>query len=81
MLVRLLAADAYDESAHRALVEVLIRARRYGEGRRAFGRWVEAMHEIDAPAPGPEVLRDFMGGRVGGHPQQRYAVAGNVKVS
>jgi DNA-binding SARP family transcriptional activator len=76
VLVRLLAADAFDESAHRALVEVLIRAKRYGEGRRAFGRWVEAMREIDAPAPGPGVLRDLMGGRS----QQRYAVAGNVKV-
>jgi DNA-binding SARP family transcriptional activator len=75
VLVRLLAADPFDESAHRALVDVLMRARRYGEARRAFGRWVEAMRAIDAPAPGPEVLRGLVAGR--GSPA--YAVAGRAQ--
>ena len=35
VLVRLLAADPCDESAHRALVDVLLQARRHGEARRA----------------------------------------------
>jgi DNA-binding SARP family transcriptional activator len=56
-LVRLLAADPYDEPAHRALVAVLVRGGRHGEARRAFDRWAEAMRSIDAPAPHPDVLR------------------------
>ncbi len=56
-LVRLLAADPLDESAHRALVGVLVRAGRHGEARRAFDRWSAAMRSIEAPAPSPEVLR------------------------
>jgi len=56
-LVRLLAADPYDEPAHRSLVAVLVRGGRHGEARRAFDRWTEAMRSIDAPAPHPDVLR------------------------
>ncbi len=55
-LVRLLVADPYDESAHRSLVEVLVRARRHGEARRAHDRWVGAMRSIDAPPPDRGVL-------------------------
>lgn len=50
-LVRLLAADPFDESAHRGLVRLLQRAGRHGEAHRAFGRWAHAMASIDAPAP------------------------------
>jgi DNA-binding SARP family transcriptional activator len=53
----MLVADSYDEPAHRALVEVLVRAGRHGEARRAFDRWVGAMRSIDAPLPDPGVLR------------------------
>lgn len=56
-LVRLLVADAYDEPAHRALVEVLRRAGRHGEAQRAFERWAGAMRSIDAPVPTVAVLR------------------------
>jgi DNA-binding SARP family transcriptional activator len=56
-LVRLLAADPYDEPAYRALVGVLTRAGRHGEARRAFDRWSQAMRSIDAPAPDPGLLR------------------------
>jgi DNA-binding SARP family transcriptional activator len=56
-LVRLLAADAYDEPAHRSLVAVLVLAGRHGEARRAFDRWTQAMRSIDAPVPDPGVLR------------------------
>jgi DNA-binding SARP family transcriptional activator len=55
-LVRLLGVDAYDESAHRALVEVLVLAGRHGEARRAFDRWARAMRSIDAPPPAAHVL-------------------------
>jgi DNA-binding SARP family transcriptional activator len=55
-LVRLLAADAYDESAHHALVRTLVTAGRHGEARRAFDRWTHAMEHIDAPPPPPDVL-------------------------
>lgn len=60
-LVRLLAADPFDESAHRMLVEVLRRAGRHGEAQRAFHRWAEAMRSVDAPAPDPAVLRTSSG--------------------
>ncbi|MGN9909401.1 tetratricopeptide repeat protein [Phytohabitans sp. LJ34] len=50
-LVRLLVTDAYDEPAHRALVEVLRVAGRHGEAQRAFERWAGAMRSIDAPVP------------------------------
>jgi DNA-binding SARP family transcriptional activator len=65
-LVRLLAADSYDEPAHRALVTILVRAGRHGEARRAFERWTQAMRSIDAPAPHPDVLRPSA---VGGGPR------------
>lgn len=52
-LVRMLAADPYDEASHRALVEVLAGAGRHGEARRAFARWTRAMRAIDVPAPDP----------------------------
>ncbi|BEL05672.1 hypothetical protein Q0Z83_038630 [Actinoplanes sichuanensis] len=55
-LVRLLAIDAYDEVVHRGLVEVLVRAGRHGEARRAFDRWCQAMRSIDAPVPTVRVL-------------------------
>jgi DNA-binding SARP family transcriptional activator len=55
-LLRLLAADPYDEPAHRALVDVLRTAGRHGEARRAFDRWRRAMASIDAPPPDPAVL-------------------------
>ena len=57
-LVRLLAADPYDESAHRALVNVLSRAGRHGEASRAFDRWAAAMRSLDAPVPDRGVLTD-----------------------
>ncbi len=56
-LVRLLAADNFDEPAHRALVTVLRDAGRHGEARRAFDRWTQAMRSIDAPPPDPRLLR------------------------
>ncbi len=56
-LVRLLAADPLDESAHRLLVGVLVEAGRHGEARRAFDRWGRAMRSIDAPGPPDSVLR------------------------
>jgi DNA-binding SARP family transcriptional activator/ATP/maltotriose-dependent transcriptional regulator MalT len=62
-LVRLVGADPFDESAHRSLVTVLVRAGRHGEARRAFDRWVRAMRAIEAPEPDPGVLR---GGGTGG---------------
>jgi DNA-binding SARP family transcriptional activator len=55
-LVRILAADPYDDPAHRMLVAVLVRARRHGEARRAFDRWVRAMNDVGAEPPGDEVL-------------------------
>lgn len=66
LLVRLLVIDPYDEAAHRALVELLVRSRRHGEARRAFERWSGAMRLLDAPLPDPAVL---CGGREpAGHP-------------
>ena len=56
-LVRLLAADPYDESAYGLLVAVLVGAGRHGEARRAFDRWTQAMRSIDAPEPDERVLR------------------------
>jgi DNA-binding SARP family transcriptional activator len=44
---RLIAADRYDESAHRLLVAALLAAGEPGEARRAHGRWAEAMDELD----------------------------------
>jgi len=57
LLVRLLAADPYDEGAHSALIRTLVRAGRHGEARRAFARWAAAMQSIDAPAPDRRVLQ------------------------
>ncbi|MEN3358801.1 MAG: hypothetical protein V7637_2783 [Mycobacteriales bacterium] len=62
-LVRLLAADPFDEPAHRALVDVLRSAGRHGEAHRAFDRWAQAMVSIDVPAPDPAVLRAGPAGR------------------
>ena len=56
VLTRLLTADPYDEDAHHLLVRMMVRSRRHGEARRAFGRWVAAMREIGAPPPDPCVL-------------------------
>ncbi len=56
-LVRLLAADPYDEPAYALLVATLIGAGRHGEARRAFDRWTQAMLSIDAPPPDERVLR------------------------
>jgi DNA-binding SARP family transcriptional activator len=55
-LVRLLAADPFDEPAHRALVGVLRASGRHGEAKRAFDRWARAMASIDVPAPDPALL-------------------------
>ncbi|GIF42291.1 tetratricopeptide repeat protein [Actinoplanes xinjiangensis] len=55
-LVWLLAIDAYDERVHRALVEVMVRAGRHGEARRAFDRWCRSMRSIDAPVPTTTIL-------------------------
>jgi DNA-binding SARP family transcriptional activator len=55
-LVRLLAVDPFDDSAHRALVRALAAAGRHGEARRAFDRWTAAMRQIDAPRPDRAVL-------------------------
>jgi DNA-binding SARP family transcriptional activator len=65
-LVRLLTVDAFDESAHRAMVRALVRAGRHGEARRAFHRWREAMRSIDAPPPDPTVLAVQAPADVGG---------------
>ncbi len=56
LLARLLRVDPYDERVHAALVRTLVRAGRHGEARRAFGAWVEAMREVDAPPPDPQAL-------------------------
>ena len=56
-LVRLRAADPFDEPSHRRLVTVLVRAGRHGEARRAFGEWAHAMRTIDAPPPDPRLLK------------------------
>ncbi len=56
-LVRLLAADPLDESAHRQLVGVLVDSGRHGEARRAWERWAAAMRSIDAPEPSESLLR------------------------
>ncbi|CUR58984.1 hypothetical protein NOCA2550033 [metagenome] len=50
-LVRILSADGYDESTHRTLVKLLVRAGRHGEARRAHERWVQAMRAIEATPP------------------------------
>ncbi|HEX6148194.1 tetratricopeptide repeat protein [Nocardioides sp.] len=56
LLVRLLAADRYDDTSHRLLVASLVDSGRHGEARRAFSRWTEAMREIGAPGPDPTIL-------------------------
>lgn len=77
LLLRLLVADPYDEPAHRALVDVLIRAGRHGEARRAFARWTDAMRSIAAPTPDPAVLRPDRGSRAMPQPlRPAPAVAG-----
>jgi DNA-binding SARP family transcriptional activator len=74
-LVRLLAADPFDEPAHRGLVTVLTAAGRYGEARRAFARWAQAMRTIDAPAPDPALLRGDAADRPGPAPPPRAPVS------
>ena len=56
LLVRLLAADRYDDTSHRLLVASLVAAGRHGEARRAFTRWAEAMQDIGAPPPDARIL-------------------------
>jgi DNA-binding SARP family transcriptional activator len=56
LLVRLLAADPFDERMHRELVKALVRTGRHGEARRAFEHWGKAMSVVDAPRPDPAVL-------------------------
>ena len=56
LLVRLLAADPYDDKIHQLLVKNLLSAGRHGEAQRAFQRWSEAMHDIGAPQPDPLIL-------------------------
>jgi DNA-binding SARP family transcriptional activator/tetratricopeptide (TPR) repeat protein len=73
-LVRLLAVDPYDESAHGALVDVLQRSGRRGEARRAYDRWVAAMRSLDAPVPDRGVLN---GAVTAGRRQQGYSSAGS----
>lgn len=58
LLLRILGADPYDESAHHRLVLSLLRDGRYGEARRAFQRWTRAMRDIDAPLPDPRILAE-----------------------
>jgi DNA-binding SARP family transcriptional activator len=60
-LIRLLAADPYDEPAHRMLVAVLVRAGRHGEARRAFDRWHRAMAEVGAAEPDADTLGVVIG--------------------
>lgn len=60
-LVRLLAADGYDDPAHRMLVAILVRAGRHGEARRAFERWSRAMAEVGAPLPAESLLEPPVG--------------------
>jgi DNA-binding SARP family transcriptional activator len=48
-LLKLLAADPYDETSHRALVETLAADGRHGEARRAHTRYLEAMRAIGVP--------------------------------
>ena len=55
-LVRLLAADPYDDNIHALLVRSLVSAGRRGEARRAYERWRTAMQEIGAPSPDPAAL-------------------------
>ena len=57
LLVRLLAADRYDDTSHRLLVASLVASGRHGEARRAFARWTEAMQDIGTPPPDPRILR------------------------
>lgn len=58
LLVRLLAADPFDETIHGLLVRSLLAAGRRGEALRAFERWQAAMQDIGAPPPDPGLLRD-----------------------
>jgi DNA-binding SARP family transcriptional activator len=53
----ILALDAYDEAAHRAMVEVYTAAGRHGEARRAYRRYVAAMDSIGVRPPAAAVLR------------------------
>ena len=50
-LLRVLAADGYDEWAHRELVDILTEHGRYGEARRAHARYVDAMEQIGIAVP------------------------------
>jgi DNA-binding SARP family transcriptional activator len=71
LMVRLLAADPYDEKIHQLLVKSLLTTGRLGEARRAFARWSAAMRELGAPAPDPAILAAATG--AGGAPAAHRA--------
>lgn len=48
---QLVAADRFDDSAHRLLVGALLAAGSDAEANRAHGDWAAAMAELDAPVP------------------------------
>jgi pimeloyl-ACP methyl ester carboxylesterase/DNA-binding SARP family transcriptional activator len=56
VLRRIVAADSYDEPAHRALVATLHAAGRLGEARAAHDAYVEAMSELAVPADDYDVV-------------------------
>lgn len=56
---RLVAADRFDDGAHRLLVGQLLGAGDEAEARRAHRDWAEAMAELDAPVP---TLAEMHGG-------------------
>jgi DNA-binding SARP family transcriptional activator len=53
-LLRLLHLDPYDEQCHRDLVELLTRAGRHGEARRAQARYEAAMRELGLTPAGSD---------------------------
>lgn len=67
--LRVLAADPYDEPAHLALVEVLLRARRWGDAVRAYDVYAARSAELGlhpAPVPGlPRPAGDLVGSPAG----------------
>jgi DNA-binding SARP family transcriptional activator len=60
--LRLLELDPYDEGAHLGLVETLLRARRHGEARRRYDRYVARMRELGLPAQPLPVPGTWSGG-------------------
>ncbi len=56
--LRLLEQDAYDERAHRSLVDALVAGGRHGEARRMYRGYCERMEELEIePAPFPQRSR------------------------